>query len=131
MGDALESAATFPNVSAKVSGLNTALNEPDWRLSGLRPSVETALECFGVVRLMCRSDWPLLAVALGVRPPIGPDFPRPLIDAAPEAPDRLPGGNAAHIYRFTDQPLRSAHDRLMWSRIAMPAPSASRARSRS
>jgi L-fuconolactonase len=98
---ALETAAAFPNVYAKVSGLNTALTKRDWGISDLRPSVERALECFGVDRLMCGSDWPYSL--------LNGDFDRvwgltaqALFDAAPEAVDRLLGFNAARVYRFGD-----------------------------
>ena len=56
--DALAAVSGFTNVFAKVSGLNTATSEPDWTIDDLRPSVEVALDCFGVDRLMCGSDWP-------------------------------------------------------------------------
>jgi len=99
--DALETAAAFPNVYAKVSGLNIALSKPDWRVSDLRPSVETALACFGVDRLMCGSDWPY-SLLNGEFDRVWGLTSQTLIDAAPEAADRLLGVNAAHIYRFTD-----------------------------
>ena len=100
--DALETAAAFPNVYAKVSGLNTALSKRDWRLSDLRASVETALECFGVDRLMCGSDWPY-SLLNGEFDRVWSATSQALIDAAPEATDRLLGVNAARVYRFSDQ----------------------------
>jgi L-fucono-1,5-lactonase len=56
---ALRRAAEFPNVCAKVSGLNTMLATPGWGSSDLRPAVEVAVESFGADRLMCGSDWPV------------------------------------------------------------------------
>ena len=50
---------SFPNVCAKVSGLNTMLATPGWAAPDLRPAVEVAVECFGPDRLMCGSDWPV------------------------------------------------------------------------
>jgi L-fuconolactonase len=55
----LRAAAEHPNVSAKVSGLNTMLAAQGWAASDLRPAVEVAYECFGPDRLMCGSDWPV------------------------------------------------------------------------
>ena len=56
---ALRRAAEFPNVCAKVSGLNTVLATPRWGSADLRPAVEVAVESFGADRLMCGSDWPV------------------------------------------------------------------------
>lgn len=59
----LSDAAAFPNVYAKVSGLNTALGGQEWTASDLRPPIEHALEVFGSERLMFGSDWPVLRLA--------------------------------------------------------------------
>jgi L-fuconolactonase len=56
----LRAAAAYPNVLAKLSGLNTATARPDWRADDFLPTFETALDCFGPERLMCGSDWPVL-----------------------------------------------------------------------
>jgi L-fuconolactonase len=56
---ALRRAAEFPNVCAKISGLNTTIATPAWGSADLRPAVEVALESFGADRLMCGSDWPV------------------------------------------------------------------------
>jgi L-fuconolactonase len=55
----LRAAAAFPNVLAKLSGLNTAIVRRDWDVDDLLPACETALDCFGPLRLMCGSDWPV------------------------------------------------------------------------
>jgi L-fuconolactonase len=99
--DALETAAGFPNVYAKVSGLNTALTKGDWGIFDLRPSAERALECFGVDRLMCGSDWPY-SLLNGEFDRVWGLTAQALIDAAPEAVDRLLGTNATRLYRFGD-----------------------------
>lgn len=54
----LRSAASRPNVHAKVSGLDTAAG-PDWSVAGLAPAVDVALEAFGPDRLLFGSDWPV------------------------------------------------------------------------
>jgi L-fuconolactonase len=57
---ALAAAASAPNVSAKLSGLNTATTRKDWTADSFRPAVEAALELLGPDRLMAGSDWPVL-----------------------------------------------------------------------
>lgn len=59
----LTRAAEFPNVYAKVSGLNTALGRREWTASDIMPPIEHALEVFGTNRLMYGSDWPVLLLA--------------------------------------------------------------------
>jgi len=51
-------AADFPNVRAKVSGLDTAAG-PGWTIDELRPAWDVVLEAFGPDRLMFGSDWPV------------------------------------------------------------------------
>jgi L-fuconolactonase len=55
---ALEEAAAYPNVAAKVSGLNTATARDDWRAELFASAFATALAAFGRERLVCGSDWP-------------------------------------------------------------------------
>lgn len=95
----LGAAAAHANVFAKASGLNTALDWPDWSAEDLRPAVEVALECFGPERLMCGSDWPYSL--------LNGDFDRvwgltaeAVVDAAPDHAEQLLGGNASRIYRL-------------------------------
>lgn len=54
----LGQAAARPNVTAKISGLDTAAG-PGWTADELRPSVEVAIEAFGPERLLFGSDWPV------------------------------------------------------------------------
>lgn len=56
-------AAEYPQVHAKVSGLNTAADPFTWSAADLRPYVEHALEHFGADRLMFGSDWPVALLA--------------------------------------------------------------------
>ena len=56
---ALRLAAELPNVSAKVSGLNTMGPTSRGAALDLRPAGEVAVACFGPGRLMCGSDWPV------------------------------------------------------------------------
>jgi L-fuconolactonase len=59
----LRAAARFPNVVAKVSGLNTAVGRPDWAAEDIVPAIAIAIEAFGVDRLMVASNWPVSAQA--------------------------------------------------------------------
>jgi L-fuconolactonase len=54
----LEDAAGRTNVTAKVSGLNTATARADWSASTFAAAVEIARSAFGGERLVCGSDWP-------------------------------------------------------------------------
>lgn len=56
-------ASEFPNVYAKISGLNTAARWDDWSAEDLKPYVSHALECFGPDRLMFGGDWPVAVLA--------------------------------------------------------------------
>jgi L-fuconolactonase len=56
--DALAGTAAHPNVSAKLSGLNTAA-KPGWTHEDLAPYVDHAFDLFGAERLMYGGDWPV------------------------------------------------------------------------
>jgi L-fucono-1,5-lactonase len=98
-GRDLRHAAAFPNVLAKLSGLNTAIERADWGVDDLLPSWEIALDAFGPERLMCGSDWPVLL--------LNGDYDR-VWDANVQLVERLSpadaamllGGNAARVYRL-------------------------------
>ncbi|MDG4808828.1 amidohydrolase family protein [Micromonospora sp. WMMD1120] len=55
--------ASAPNTTAKLSGLVTEVQGPDWTTEDLRPAVEDALDAFGPDRLMFGSDWPVCLLA--------------------------------------------------------------------
>jgi len=59
----LANLASYPNVSAKLSGLVTEADWRTWSPSNLRPYLDIALECFGARRLMVGSDWPVCTLA--------------------------------------------------------------------
>lgn len=63
---ALRAVAARPNTVAKVSGLHVA-GQP-FTVDALRPTWETALECFGPARLMYGGDWPMTVSAGGYLP---------------------------------------------------------------
>jgi L-fuconolactonase len=103
----LGAAAACPAVHAKVSGLNTALDRPDWGVDDLLPACHTALELFGPARLMCGSDWPV-ALLNGDYDRVW-DVTRRVVEAvAGRDADALLGENAARVYRFPDAPATTA-----------------------
>jgi L-fuconolactonase len=57
-GDELGACASFDNVFAKVSGLNTVAPR-DWSHRDIRPYIDFAISTFGADRLMFGSDWPV------------------------------------------------------------------------
>ena len=59
----MTAAAQYPNVYAKVSGLNTAADPEAWTAADLVESIGHALEVFGAERLMFGSDWPVAILA--------------------------------------------------------------------
>jgi L-fuconolactonase len=95
----LRDAAEHPNVLAKVSGLNTALNWAEWSVEDLRPAVDIALDCFGPERLMCGSDWPV-ALLNGDYDRVWQATAEALAAAAPNASSLLLGENAHRVYRL-------------------------------
>ena len=101
----LRDAAEHPNVLAKVSGLNTALNWAGWSVDDLRPAVEIALDCFGPERLMCGSDWPV-ALLNGDYDRVWRATAKALAAAAPNASSLLLGESARRIYRL-EPPLET------------------------
>ncbi|WP_183407231.1 amidohydrolase family protein [Nocardioides marmorisolisilvae] len=58
-------AAKYPNVSAKISGLDTAAGPDRYTAAEIGPYVEHALAHFGPSRLMFGSDWPVNVLAEG------------------------------------------------------------------
>ncbi|MGA2006065.1 MAG: amidohydrolase family protein [Solirubrobacteraceae bacterium] len=95
----LRAAAYHENVFAKVSGLNTALDWPDWSADDLRPSVEIALDCFGPHRLMCGSDWPV-ALLNGGYDRVWQTTSEVLVALAPASASQLLGDTACRLYRL-------------------------------
>ena len=95
----LRAAAVYPNVLAKLSGLNTAAGRPDWGIDDLLPAFETALDCFGPERLMCGSDWPVLLLN-GDYDRVWDATTRLAQAVAGSDAAALLGGNAVRVYRL-------------------------------
>lgn len=97
--DQLAAAADYPNVAAKISGLNTATGRPDWSAADLRPAIEVALAAFGAERLLYGSDWPVCLLN-GDYLRVWVETRRVLELVAPEELDTLLAGTAARLYRL-------------------------------
>lgn len=92
-------AATFPNVFCKLSGMITEADWRAWTATDLKPYVQTALDVFGPGRCMFGSDWPVCELAGSYR-----QVYEALVDAlGPISADerqQIFGGTAAQFYQL-------------------------------
>ncbi|MEI7024208.1 amidohydrolase family protein [Paenibacillus sp. y28] len=95
----LARAAEYPQVYAKVSGLNTAASWTDWTAADLRPYVDHAFEHFGAERLMFGSDWPVATLAGDYRK-VWEETGRALEGRPAAQIDAVLGGTAAAFYKL-------------------------------
>jgi L-fuconolactonase len=95
----LAEAARYPNVYAKISGLNTAADWSQWSAADLRPYIDFAIEQFGVDRLMFGSDWPVCVLA-GDYAKVWSETNRALAGRPQAEIDALLGGTAARVYNI-------------------------------
>ncbi len=94
--DQMKAAAQSPNVSAKVSGLNTAAS-PNWDAAELKPYIDFAFDCFGAKRLMFGSDWPVCTLAGDYRK-VWTETRKALQGRPQSEIDAVLGGSAQKIY---------------------------------
>jgi L-fuconolactonase len=59
----IKEAAAYPNVYAKLSGLNTAADWESWSSADIKPFIDYAFDIFGADRLLFGSDWPVSNLA--------------------------------------------------------------------
>jgi L-fuconolactonase len=92
-------AASYPNVYAKISGLNTAADWDTWSASDIQPYIDYAFEAFGAERLMFGSDWPVanLAGDYGV---VWEATRKALQDRSPAEKASIFGGTAKNFYNL-------------------------------
>jgi len=100
-GALMRELAELPNVACKLSGLVTEADWERWKPGDLAPYLNTALEAFGVERVMFGSDWPVCTLAAS--------YERWLAQLegwscmlTPAERAALFGGTAARIYRLED-----------------------------
>ncbi len=94
----LARAASYANVYAKVSGLNTAASE-QWSAVELQRYVDYAIEVFGADRLMFGSDWPV-AILNGDYASVWRETQVTLAGRSAVEVDAILGGTAAAFYRI-------------------------------
>ena len=97
--DQLSAASKFPNVYAKVSGLNTAADAATWSAADLKPYIDFAIGQFGAGRLMFGSDWPV-AILAGDYDKVWKETNRALAGRPQAEVDAILGGAAAKAYRL-------------------------------
>jgi L-fucono-1,5-lactonase len=97
--DQLKAASQFPNVYAKISGLNTAANWATWNANDLKPYVDFAIECFGAGRCMFGSDWPVCLLA-GDYNQVWMETNKVLEGRSQSEQDAILGGTAKMFYRL-------------------------------
>ena len=96
----LTAAARYPNVYAKVSGLNTAADWASWSAADLKPYIDAAIDQFGADRLMFGSDWPVCVLA-GDYAKVWAETNRALEGRPRHEIDAILGGTAARVYNIT------------------------------
>jgi L-fuconolactonase len=95
----LANAAQYPNVYAKVSGLNTAADPEHWSAADLKPYIDHAIDCFGAQRLMFGSDWPVCVLA-GDYARVWAETNRALDGRSDDEIAALLGGTAMRVYKL-------------------------------
>lgn len=96
----LAAAAEYPNVYAKVSGLNTAADWATWTAADLKPYIDYTREKFGAERMMFGSDWPV-AVLAGDYQKVW-DATKAAISDYPQADqDAILGETAMRVYKLS------------------------------
>lgn len=96
----LRAAAAFPNVLAKVSGLNTTTKDAErWNGGDLLEAIGFAIEVFGIDRLMVGSDWPV-AILAGDYQKVWTETRRVFerLGLSPAERRAIEGGNAERVY---------------------------------
>ncbi len=95
----ISAAAQYPNVYAKVSGLNTAADWSNWSAADLKPYIDFAIEKFGAERLMFGSDWPV-AILAGDYAKVWAETNKALAGRSKAEIDAVLGNTAAKAYRL-------------------------------
>lgn len=92
-------AASFPNVYAKISGLNTADDWETWSAETLKPVIDHAIEVFGPNRLMWGSNWPVCMLA-GTYQQVYVETMDALADRTKGEIEAIMGGTAEKLYKL-------------------------------
>ena len=108
--DLLAAAAKAPNVTAKVSGLNTAADPAQWSSADFQPYVDHALEVFGPHRLMYGGDWPFALLAADSYTQVWAGIRDCLDGLDPAALWSVLGGTARRVYSLGGSRQPTADD---------------------
>ena len=95
----MKAAAAYPQVYAKVSGLNTAADWNTWSAADLKPCIDTALAQFGAGRLMFGSDWPVCVLA-GDYAEVWAETNKAIASYSQAERDAILGGTAQQVYKL-------------------------------
>ncbi|KRE45731.1 amidohydrolase family protein [Paenibacillus sp. Soil724D2] len=95
----MKKAASYPNVYAKLSGLNTAADWENWSAADIKPYIDYAFEIFGAERLMFGSDWPVANLA-GDYTKVWKETNKALEVRSKSEIDAVLGHTAASFYRL-------------------------------
>jgi len=96
---AMARCAQYPNVYAKVSGLNTAADWEHWSAADLKPYIDAAIDLFGAERCMFGSDWPV-AILAGDYAKVWRETNEALKGRSQAEIDAVLGGTAQRVYRI-------------------------------
>jgi L-fuconolactonase len=100
--DLIAAAAKYPNVSAKISGLDTAAGPDRYTAEAISPYVEHALDHFGASRLMFGSDWPVNVLAKGYAA-WWATVNELLAGLSPDERGQVLGGSATAVYQLGER----------------------------
>jgi L-fuconolactonase len=96
----MKAAASYPQVHAKVSGLNTATADPEnWSAEDIKPYIDFAFDVFGAERLMLGSDWPVANLA-GDYAKVWAETNKALEGRSQAEIDAVLGGTAVRFYNL-------------------------------
>ncbi|MCC7264313.1 MAG: amidohydrolase family protein [Candidatus Latescibacteria bacterium] len=95
----MQAAAAYPQVHAKVSGLNTAADWDTWTGADLRLAIDLALAQFGAGRLMFGSDWPVCVLA-GDYAKVWAETNKAIAGYSQADRDAILGGTAQRVYHL-------------------------------
>jgi L-fuconolactonase len=115
--DLLAVAAEVPNVTAKLSGLNTAADPARWSSADFQPYVDHALEVFGPYRLLYGGDWPFALLAADSYTQIWAGIRGCLDGLNPEQLRAVLGDTARRVYGLPAGHRSGARGRLGAARL--------------
>jgi L-fuconolactonase len=95
----MKAVAAHPNVHCKLSDLPVEANRSGWTEADLKPFIETAIEAFGIRRVMYGGDWPVCLQATSLQRWVEV-LDKVLAGLSTAELRRLYCDNARHFYRL-------------------------------